>query len=125
MDAELDSEDRWLQRQLAQLPALVPDPKLRSRLSTAAAPPSPKKADDDEDEKKPSAFWRNPFVRFILAILELLNATLLQFAFYLEYVIVFQLLADATRNPQEFFFDKMIADRFIENHFDSSLNMFD
>ena len=42
---------------------------------------------------------------------------------YIVFVFVFQMLTETVRNPKlEFYFDKMVSDTFIENHFDSSHN---
>jgi len=45
-----------------------------------------------------------------------------QAVMYLIFVVTFQYLTESLRMKEEFFFDKMISDTFIENHFDSSHN---
>ena len=67
---------------------------------------------------------KNPLVRAFLALLEVLNNVYLQFLMYIAYVTVFFLLTNTMRAPQEYFFDKMIADTFVENSFDAALNTF-
>ena len=64
-------------------------------------------------------------IRAVTFVLDTLNGTGFQFLFYIAYVLTFQSLSESLRNPQEFFFDKMIADTFIDNHFDSSHNTFE
>jgi len=72
-------------------------------------------------EPEPS---KNPVVRAITAITDFLNRTSVQFILYIAFVFVFQLIAESLRVPEEYFFDKFIADTFIDNHFDSSHNTF-
>ena len=44
---------------------------------------------------------------------------------YLSFVTIFQNLANRLRLKQEYYMDKHVMDRFIENHFDSSHNTFE
>ena len=76
---------------------------------------------EGEEEPPPST---NPIIRAFVAVTDILNLTAVQFLLYLCFVFVFQMVAEALRIPHEYFFDKFIADTFIDNHFDSSHNTF-
>ena len=78
-------------------------------------------AESEEDKAPASRHW---LLRMFGGLLEFFNNTLLQFGLYIVYVIIFQLLADSLRNPEEYFFDKMIADTFLDNEFDALLHDF-
>jgi len=56
------------------------------------------------------------------AMLDFINHWFVQTLLYFVFVIVFQILLNTIREPNEYFLDKFIADTFIENHFDSSHN---
>ena len=71
-----------------------------------------------------AAMRRNIVVRSLSCVLDLLNNVWTQFFMYCAMVVTFQLLVESMRAPQEFFFDKMIADTLVENNFDSALNTF-
>jgi len=75
-------------------------------------------------EKPPHVPSKNPFVRGFGLVIDILNKTGVQFFLYLAFVFVFQLIAESLRLPEEYFFDKFIADTLIDNHFDSSHNTF-
>ena len=65
------------------------------------------------------------FLRRIIAkILAFINSIAVQSSLYLAYVIVFQLLTASIRLKEEYHFDKMIADTFLDNHFDAAHNTF-
>merc|ERR1719201_346163 len=49
----------------------------------------------------------------------------LQTTLYIAFVGIFQLLVICVRTREEFFLDKHIMDRIVENHFDSSHNTFE
>ena len=57
-------------------------------------------------------------------MIELLNSTALQTTMYLIFVVIFQSLADCVRMPEEYYFDKVVGNRIIENYFDSAHNSF-
>ena len=76
---------------------------------------------EGEEEPPPST---NPIIRAFVAVTDILNLTAVQFFLYLCFVFVFQMVAEALRIPTEYYFDKFIADTFIDNHFDSSHNTF-
>ena len=81
----------------------------------------PADKDKDADEQKPTGVMRS-LRAAVGCVIEFISGDRMQFLMYIVYVLVFQLLADSVRMPEEFFFDKMIADTFIDNHFDSSHN---
>ena len=58
-------------------------------------------------------------------ILEVLNSLSLQTCLYFGFVIIFQSLANTLRIKQEYYLDKHVMDRIVENHFDSSHNTFE
>ena len=58
-------------------------------------------------------------------VLNLLNSNGFQALLYLGFVVVFQLLAQTMRANEEFQLNKLVQDRLIENHFDSSHNTFE
>ena len=58
-------------------------------------------------------------------VVQVLNSTTLQTILYIAFVAVFQTLTETMRNPKhEYYFDKMLGDTILENHFDSSHNYF-
>ena len=58
-------------------------------------------------------------------VVQVLNSTTLQTILYIAFVIVFQTLTETMRNPKhEYYFDKMLGDTILENHFDASHNYF-
>ena len=68
----------------------------------------------------------NLVLRFLNQVLDFVNGTAFQTFLYCAFVYVFQTLTETLRHPKlEYYFDKMIADTFLENHFDSSHNAFD
>lgn len=58
------------------------------------------------------------------AVMFLLNHVAVQTIAYLAFVIVFQCLTESLRLKEEYHFDRLIGDTFLENHFDSSHNTF-
>ena len=73
------------------------------------------KEKDEADKKKP---WYEK-------VIDVLNSLSLQTCLYLAFVFIFQNLANTLRLKQEYYMDKHVMDRFIENHFDSSHNTFE
>ena len=55
-------------------------------------------------------------------VLDVLNSTSLQAVFFVGLVANFFALSDTMRIPQEFYLDKIVTDRLIDNHFDASHN---
>ena len=58
-------------------------------------------------------------------LLEVLNSLHVQTCLYLAFVLIFQQLANTLRLKEEYYMDKHVMDRFIDNHFDSSHNTFE
>lgn len=63
--------------------------------------------------------------RILNLILDFANLVSVQTVLYLGFVAVFQVLTESLRLKDEYFFDKLVADTFLENHFDSSHNTFE
>ena len=63
--------------------------------------------------------------RLLSQMLDVLNSLTLQTCLYLAFVFIFQQLANTLRIKQEYYMDKHVMDRFIENHFDLSHNTFE
>ena len=79
-----------------------------------------------EEEEEEARKKMNPLVRLLAELLDIVNSTTVQTLMYVVFVFVFQMLTETLRNPKlEFYFDKLITDTFIENHFDSSHNTFE
>ena len=66
-----------------------------------------------------TALWR-----FLGHASTIANSVILQTALYVSYVAIFQLLTETLRLKEEYHFDKLIADTFIDNYFDSAHNTF-
>lgn len=64
----------------------------------------------------------NPMLARFNCFLDFVNHTYVQTALYLVFVILFQALTACLRRPEEFYLDKYVMDRIVENHFDSSHN---
>ena len=80
----------------------------------------------EEEEEEEARKKMNPLVRLLAELLDIVNSTTVQTLMYIVFVFVFQMLTETLRNPKlEFYFDKLITDTFIENHFDSSHNTFE
>ena len=80
----------------------------------------------EEEEEEEARKKMNPVVRLLAELLDIVNSTTVQTLMYIVFVFVFQMLTETLRNPKlEFYFDKLITDTFIENHFDSSHNTFE
>ena len=86
----------------------------------AEGPPAPV-AEEEEEEWKPHP---NPFIRLILFILSILDSITVQTILYIAFVYLFQNLTDSMRMTEEYYVDKHVMDRIVENHFDSSHNTF-
>ena len=84
-----------------------------------ASAPAAAKAKEEEETSQ------NPIVCAWNRVLDFLNSTALQTILYLIFVGVFQSLTETLRAKEEYYFDKMVTDTFIENHFDSSHNTFE
>lgn len=86
------------------------------------------KAEAEEDRREEEEWEEekrkmNPVLRLLAELLDIVNSTTVQTLMYIVFVFVFQMLTETVRNPKlEFYFDKMVSDTFIENHFDSSHN---
>ena len=72
----------------------------------------------EEEEKERRKPWYEK-------LLDILNSPSLQTCLYLAFVFIFQTLANTLRLPEEYYMDKHVMDRFVENHFDSSHNTFE
>ena len=69
---------------------------------------------------------KNPAMRYTMAVVDFCNSTTVQTLLYAAFVFVFQMLTETLRNPKlEFYFDTHISDTIMENHFDSSHNVFE
>ena len=86
----------------------------------AEGPPAPV-AEEEEEEWKPHP---NPFIRLILFILSILDSITVQTILYIAFVYLFQNLTDSMRMTEEYYVDKHVMDRIVENNFDSSHNTF-
>ena len=64
----------------------------------------------------------NPIKAKVNLFLDFVNHTYVQTFLYLMFVVVFQALTGCLRRPEEFYLDKYVMDRIVENHFDSSHN---
>ena len=105
-------------RPRAPLPSSPPPP------SPLPSPPQVEKATAEEAPPPPPQS-SNPIVRGFNKVMEIVNHTAVQTTLYIVFVYVFQTLAETVRQPKlEFYFDKMIQDTFVENHFDGSHNAF-
>ena len=83
-----------------------------------ALAPAPAPAQEKQD-------FENPILRFLDHFLDFLNLMSTQTLFYIAFVAGMQFLLSTLRRPEEFFFDKHVMDRIVENHFDSSHNTFE
>jgi hypothetical protein len=80
-----------------------------------------------EEEAKAAREYKaaGPLGKAYLCGMEWLHSTSVQTLLYFIFVIIFQQLAGTIRMPQEFYFNKHVMDRLIDNHFDSSHNTFE
>jgi len=70
--------------------------------------------------------YKNRVMRYTMAVVDFCNSTTVQTLLYAAFVFVFQMLTETLRNPKlEFYFDTHISDTIMENHFDSSHNVFE
>ena len=83
----------------------------------------PKQAPTPPPEK-PKRECKNPVLRVMNDGLELLNLTSTQTVTYFGMTVTMLLLISAMRSPEEFFFDKHVMDRIVDNTFDSAHNKF-
>mgnify|MGYP001280145107 CR=1 FL=1 len=67
----------------------------------------------------------HPARRTCVKALDVLGSTSIQTTLYLIFVLVFQFLGSSMRILDEFYVDKLVMDRLVENHFDSSHNTFE
>ena len=67
----------------------------------------------------------HPVVRLFGTVLEIINSTMLQTILYIALCVILLSLQSTMRKPEEFYFDKHVMDRIVENHFDSSHNTFE
>ena len=94
-----------------------------ARLSGGAPAPTPATPKPEpKPEKKRSS---NPVICLFQGVLEIINGMGFQTAIYVAFVAVFQLLVICVRTREEFYLDKHVMDRIVENHFDSSHNTFE
>ena len=82
------------------------------------------KEDNDEKEGEEEEEEKSALRQAFDQTIEILNSTSLQTFLYMTFVIIFQTLADTVRMPQEYYFDKHVMDRLVENMFDSNHNTF-
>ena len=93
--------------------------------SGEAAPGARKKpeaAPEPEPEKTSSS---NPVIRCFQGVLDIINGMAVQTTLYIAFVGIFQCLILTMRMREEFYLDKHVMDRIVENHFDSSHNTFE
>ena len=109
-------------------------PGLAIRRKRAGSGPSftPIREDSNKSTQRSQRTPRGPVGSACMAVARvfghisaLLNSVTFQTALYIAYVMIFQLLTETLRLKEEYHFDKMIAETFIENHFDSSHNTFE
>uniref|UniRef100_A0A7S2BTN0 Polycystin cation channel PKD1/PKD2 domain-containing protein n=1 Tax=Haptolina brevifila TaxID=156173 RepID=A0A7S2BTN0_9EUKA len=67
----------------------------------------------------------SPVFKCVNKVMDILNHMAFQTILYMAFVGVFQLLTSTMRIREEFYLDKHVMDRIIENHFDSSHNTFE
>ena len=79
------------------------------------------KEEADEEARKNAGPVMNAYYK----TMDVVNSMSFQVAIYLVFVLLFQLLGGAMRMPQEFYIDKHVMDRIVENHFDGSHNTFE
>ena len=75
--------------------------------------------------KPPPPPPKNWLLRNVNNLLHVLNGAGFQTVTYFVFILIFQLLAKSMRVKEEYYLDKHVMDRFVENHFDSSHNTFD
>ena len=79
----------------------------RGEYSPAKSPARRPKAKPKPPEPKESVASKNPAVRFVVSVIDVLNGTGLQFLMYIAFVLIFQMLTESLRSSEEFFFDKV------------------
>ena len=97
---------------------------LAKRGGVAFAEPPAKAPEALKPEKEERPRSNNPIVRALQCLLDLLNSMAFQTLIYVFFVGIFQLIVLQIRAKEEFFLDKHVMDRIVENHFDSSHNTF-
>jgi hypothetical protein len=88
----------------------------------AAASAEAAKQAAQEAADREAYFEKHPCARRVDQLLDILNSNTLQTILYLVFVLIFQSLTNTIRKPEEFYVDKLVMDRIVENHFDSSHN---
>jgi len=63
-------------------------------------------------------------IRICSMVYQFFASTAVQTFIYFIFVLVFQMLLDCLRMKQEYFLDKALSDKFIDNHYDKHLNSF-
>ena len=92
---------------------------LAAELATAQAEAAKKLA----DEKALAQYnLDNPIKAKVNLFLDFCNNLHVQTILYLVFVLIFQCLTSTMRKTEEFYVDKIMMDRIVENHFDSSHN---
>lgn len=86
---------------------------------------SPKKSPTKATPKSSIAGGEpSSFAEMFEQIVEFVNGTGVQTVLYFAFVMIFQAMADTIRMPEEFYFDKHVMGRIVENTFDSSHNTY-
>ena len=84
-----------------------------------------KQREQKEADQEQAMKDAGPLKRAYLKTMDVLNGTAMQACIYMVFVVIFQQLAGCVRMPKEFYLDKHVMDRIVENHFDSSHNTFE
>ena len=101
---------------------------LESEANAKEFPKSPLLARNAHEEDEPPGWCQRKFSRVWRCgggVLWLLNTVTLQTILYFLFVAAFQLLTESLRMKEEYFFDRVIVDTFLSNHFDASHNTFE
>ena len=93
-----------------------------SAASVAKAARDEKKAAKEKAHEEAKSDASSPLRRAFARGIDVVNSTSLQTVLYLVFVIVFQVLIGSVRMTEEYYFDKHLMDRIVENTFDSSHN---
>ena len=94
------------------------DAKAFAKKQREAAEQKRREEEAEEYEKK------NPIKAFVGNVLDFLGSLPVQTILFMTFVFVFQSLADTMRQREEYYLDKHVMDRLVDNHFDSSHNTF-
>ena len=101
---------------------------LESEANAKEFPKSPLLARNAHEEDEPPGWCQRKCSRVWRCgggALWLLNTVTLQTILYFLFVAAFQLLTESLRMKEEYFFDRVIVDTFISNHFDASHNTYE